>query len=160
MERMYQRAMILKLIVLSKRDEAFCRNLIENRGETPRVYRNTLFFIIPSSGETKQLKTEVMRVIAYEEIKKDNSLNLSPTQKKEINDTLKQSKSVLENALRQDYRTVLIPSKEGFVEEDLGLPAAGMNAPFDETVYDMLRVKKKVLTRIGPRNISIQLSED
>lgn len=146
----------LKLIVLSKRDEAFCQSLIENRGETPRIYRNTLFFIIPSSGETKQLKTEVMRVIAYEEIKKDNSLNLSPTQRKEINDTLKQSKSVLENALRQDYRTVLIPSKEGFVEEDLGLPAAGMNAPFDERVYEMLRVKEKILTSIGPRNILIR----
>lgn len=150
----------LKLIVLSKRDDAFCQNLVENRGETPRIYRNTLFFIIPSAGEANQLKTEVKSVIAHEEIKKDNSLNLSTTQKKEIDTALKQSDSALENAVRQDYRIVLIPTKEGFREEDLGLPAAGMSTPFDETVYEMLRVKSEILTSIGPRNISIRYLKD
>ena len=150
----------LKLIVLSERNDAFCQNLVENRGETPRIYRNTLFFIISSSGEAKQLITEVKRVIAYEEIKKDSSLNLSTTQRKEIDATLKQSKSALEDALRQDYRTVLIPAKEGFSEEDLGLPAAGMNAPFDEIVYEMLHVKGQILTNIGPRNILIRYLND
>ena len=150
----------LKLIVLSKRDEAFCQNLIENHGETPRIYRNTLFFIIPSSGEAKHLKTEVRTVIAYEEIKKGNSLNLSATQIREIDATLKQSESKLENALRQDYRLVLIPTKGGFREEDLGLPAAGMNTPFDETVYETLCVKSEILTRIGPQNIVLRYLKD
>lgn len=146
----------LKLIVLSKRDDTFCRNLVENRGAPPRIYRNTLFFNLPSAGEANQLKAEVKLVIAHEEIKKDSSLNLSATQKKEINDILKYSESALENAVRQDYRIVLIPTKEGFREEDLGLPAAGMNARFDETVYEMLRMKSEILTSIGPRNISLR----
>ena len=150
----------LKLVVLSKQDDEFCQNLIEYRGETPRIYRNTLFFIVPASGEAKQLKTEVKRVIAYEEIKKDSSVNLSNTQIKEINDVLKQSNNALNNAVRQDYRTVLILEKEGFTEEDLGLPAAGMNAPFDETVYEMLCVKGQILTSIGPRNIWIRYLKD
>ena len=150
----------LKLIVLDTRDDVFCQNLVENRGETPRIYRNTLFFIIPSSGEASELKAELKKVIAYEEIQKDNSLNLSPAQRKEIDQALTQSGIVLENALRRDYRIVLIPAKEGFSEEDLGLPAAGMNARFDETVYDMLRVKSLILTSIGPRNISIRYLED
>ena len=140
----------LKLVVLSKRDEAFCQNLVENRGETPRIYRNTLFFIIPSSGEAKQLKAEITKILAYEEIKKDSSLNLSSAQRKEIDTTLKQSNNTLNNAVRQDYRTVLTPEKEGFNEEDLGLPAAGMNVMFDEIVYEMLRVKGQILTSIGP----------
>lgn len=150
----------LKLVVLSKRDDAFCQNLVEYRGETPRIYRNTLFFTIPLSGEAQQLKEETKKVIAYEEIKRDNSLNLSTTQRKEIDATLKQSKSALEKALRQDYRTVLIPEKEGFCEEDLGLPAAGMNAPFDETVYETLRMKGDVLASIGPRNILLRYMKD
>ena len=150
----------LKLVVLSKQDDEFCQNLIEYRGETPRIYRNTLFCIVPASGEAKQLKTEVKRVIAYEEIKKDSSVNLSNTQIKEINDVLKQSNNALNNAVRQDYRTVLILEKEGFTEEDLGLPAAGMNAPFDETVYEMLCVKGQILTSIGPRNIWIRYLKD
>lgn len=150
----------LKLIVLDRRDDTFCQDLIENRGETRRIYRNTLFFIIPSSGEASELKGELKKVIAYEEIQKDKSLNLSPAQWKEIDQALKQSGIVLANALRKDYRIVLIPAKEGFSEEDLGLPAAGMNARFDETVYDMLRVKSLILTSIGPRNISIRYLKD
>ena len=146
----------LKLVVLSKRDAAFCQNLIEYRGETPRIYRNTLFFVIPLSGEVKQLKEETKKVIAYEEIKRDSSLNLSSSQRKEIDTTLKQSNNTLNNAVRQDYRTVLTPKKEGFNEDDLGLPAAGMNAMFDEIVYEMLRVKGQILTSIGPRNILIR----
>ena len=150
----------LKLIVLDTRDDVFCQNLIEYRGTTPRIYRNTPFFIIPSSGEANELKTGLKKVIAYEEIKKDNSLNLSPAQKKEIDKALKESEIDLENALRRDYRTVLIPKKEGFSEEDLGLPASGINTPFDETVYELLRVKGEILTSIGPRNISIRYLKD
>ena len=150
----------LKLIVLDTRDDVFCQNLIEYRGTTPRIYRNTLFFIIPSSGEASELKAGLKKVIAYEKIKKDNSLNLSNAQKKEIDDALKQSESVLENALRKDYRTVLIPAKDGFSEEYLGLPATGMNTPPDETVYEMLRVKGLILTSIGPRNISLRYLTD
>lgn len=150
----------LKLIVLRERDDGFCRNLMENRGEIPRIYRNTLFFIIPSSGEAEQLKAEVRKTIAYEEIKKDNSLNLSTTQKREIDAALRQSNSSLDTALRRDYRVVLIPEKEKFSEEDLGLPAVSLNAPFGETVYDMLRVKERIFISIGPQNILIRYLKD
>ena len=150
----------LKLIVLRKRDDEFCQNLIENRGEIPRIYRNTLFFIIPSSGEAEQLKAEVRKTITYEEIKKDNSLNLSTTQKREIDAALRQSNSSLDTALRRDYRIVLIPEKEKFSEEDLGLPAVSLNAPFGETVYDMLRVKERIVVSIGPQNILIRYLKD
>ncbi len=150
----------LKLVVLSKRDDAFCQNLVEYRGETPRIYRNALVFILPLSGEAKQLTEETQKIIAYEEIKKDGSLNLSTTQKKEIDDALKQADNALSSAVRQDYRTVLTPEKGGFGEEDLGLPAAGINTSFDEIVYEMLRVKGLILTSIGPKNISIRYLKD
>ena len=60
----------LMLIVLSKRDDTLCQNLIVNKGETPRIYRNTLFFLTPPSGEADYLKAEIRKVVAYEEIKK------------------------------------------------------------------------------------------
>ena len=145
----------LKLIVLDRRDDAFCQDLIENRGETRRIYRNTLFFILPASGKATELEAETRKVIAYEEIKKDTSLNLSSSQKREVEEALKQTNSSLENALRRDYRTVLVPQKDGFTEEDLGLPVVGMTPPFDEAVYDLLCVKNAIATNLGPRNIAI-----
>ncbi len=146
----------LKLIVLPKRDDDFCQNLIDEKGETPRIYKNTIVFITPLSGEADKLKKEIKKLIAWEEIKKDTSLNLSTTQTKEINDTLKQTDNTLNSAVRQDFRTVLIPEKEGFTEEDLGMPASGMDTAFDERVYELLCVKEKILTSIGPRNIAIR----
>ena len=145
----------LKLIVLDRRDDAFCQDLIENRDEIRRIYRNTLFFILPASGKATELEAETRKVIAYEEIKKDTSLNLSRNQKREVDDALKQSNSSLEGALRRDYRTVLVPQKDGFTEEDLGLPVVGMTSPFDEVVYDLLCVKNAIATSLGPRNIAI-----
>ena len=150
----------LKLVVLAKRDDTFCQNLIEHRGETPRIYRNTLFFILPSPGETQQLNAAVKKIIAYEEIKKDSSLNLSTSQRKEIDEELKQSTNALDDAVRQDYRTVLIPTKDGFREEDLGLPATGMNVACADIVYELLRVKGEILTSIGPQNISLRYMRD
>lgn len=150
----------LKLVVLSKQDDTFCQNLIEHRGGTPRIYRNTLFFILPSPGGTQQLNAEVKRVIAYEEIKKDDSLNLSTSQRKDIDEGFKQSTNTLDHAVRQDYRNVLIPTKDGFKEEDLGLPATSMNVAFAEIVYDMLRVKEEILTSIGPQNIALRYMKD
>ena len=150
----------LKLIVLPQRDDEFCRNVLEMRGETPRIYRNTLFFLVPLSGSAEKLGTEVKRVLAYEAIGNDNSLNLSDEQQKEVKTQLRQSGGALNDAVCQDYRTLLIPTREGFREEDLGLPAHGMNTPLDEKVYETLRVKGEILSNIGPRNIAIRFLKD
>ncbi len=146
----------LKLIVLFKKDDGFCQNIIKYKGETPRIYRNTLFFITPPSGEADYLKVEIRKVVAYEEIKKDTSLNLTNNQIKEIDVARKQFETALNNALRRDYRNVLMPAQDGLSTEDLGMRAQGMDTPLDDEVYEMLRVKGKVLTSIGPRNIAIR----
>ena len=145
----------LKLVVLSQRDDTFCQNLIESRREGSRICSNTLFFILPLSGEVKQLKEEVEKVIAYEDVERDSSLNLSNTQIREIKDTLRQAPGALDTAVRQDYRLVLIPTKDGFEEGDLGVPAVGMQSTLDETVYDLLKLKGAITDSIGPRNISL-----
>ena len=150
----------LKLIVLPQRDDAFCRNLLEMRGETPRTHRNTLFFLVPFAGSAGKLQTEVKRVLAYEAIRNDNSLNLSDEQQKEVKTQLRQAASALTDAVCQDYRTLLIPTRDGFREEDLGLPAIGMNTRLDDKVYEMLCMKGEILTSIGPKNIAHRYLKD
>ncbi len=146
----------LKLIVLEKREYLFCQNLIENRGEIPRINRNTLFFLVPHTDDASELKAEITKTIAYEQIKRDTSLNLSREQRREIDDAVKQANTALDTALRKDYRTVLIPKKDGFTEADLGLPATGMDTPIPDDVYELLRANSAVLSNIGPKNISLR----
>ena len=150
----------LKLIVLPQRDDEFCRNVLELRGETPRIYRNTLFFLVPLSGSAEKLQTEMKQILAYEAIDNDNSLNLSDEQQREVKKQLRQSGRSLNDAVCQDYRTLLIPTRDGLRAEDLGLPAHGMNTRLDEKVYDMLHVKGEILSSIGPRNIAIRYLKD
>lgn len=150
----------LKLIVLPQRDDEFCRNVLELRGETPRIYRNTLFFLVPLSERAEKLQTEMKRILAYEAIGNDNSLNLSDAQQREVRKQLRESASALTDAVCQDYRILLIPTRDGFRAEDLGLPAHGMNTRLDEKVYEMLHVKGEILSSIGPRNIAIRYLKD
>ncbi len=150
----------MKLIVLSNRDDTFSQELLKTYNNKTRVYHNTLFFLTPSSGKAVQLQDAIRKIIAYEEICKDNSLNLSTTQKGEVNAKLRNVNKTLDDALQHDYRTVLIPEKEGFSEADLGMPALGVTISLEETVYEMLRVKGKILTNIGPRNISLRYLKD
>ena len=150
----------LKLIVLPQRNDEFCRNVLELRGETPRIYRNTLFFLVPLSGSAEKLQTEMKRVLAYEAIGNDNSLNLSDAQQREVRKQLRHSGDALNDAVCQDYRILLIPTRDGFRAEDLGLPAHGMNTRLDEKVYETLCVKGELLSSIGPRNIAIRYLKD
>ena len=50
---------------------------------------------------------------------------------------------------------MLVPQRDGFAEEDLGLPVVGMTPPLDEMIYDLLCIKNAIATNLGPRNIDI-----
>ena len=150
----------LKLIVFPERNEIMIEKLLTEYGDSPRIYRNTLFFLIPSSDSTSQLDVEVRKILACEEIQEDTTLNLSESQKKEVSDTIKSSQSTLNDALRHDYRILLIPTNESVREEDIGLPAQGLDTRFDEIVFDFLRSKEEILDSIGERIILMRYLKD
>lgn len=150
----------LKLIVFSQRNDALSKKLLMEYGDIPRVYKNTLFFLTPFSGNSRQLELEIRKIIAYENIQNDSALNLSDSQKKEVTTALKSSHTVLNDAVRHDYRTLLIPTKEGVREEDLGIPAHGLSTRFDEIVFDLLRSREEILDTIGERIILMRYLKD
>ena len=150
----------LKLIVFSQRDDELSEKLLMEYGDNRRVYKNTLFFLIPLSGNPSQLETEIRKTIAYENIQKDSALNLSDTQKNEVSAALKSSQTALNDAVRHDYRTLLIPTKEGVREVDLGIPAHGLSTRIDEIVFDVLRSKEEILETIGERIILMRYLKD
>ena len=94
--------------------------------------------------------SQLRRIIAYEAISKDRTLNLSVEQHKEIQTERKKATDELNDRLRRYYRTVLIPAKDNFKESDLGLPTYGVSNKLDEVVYDKLRLDGDILERIDP----------
>ena len=140
----------LKLIILKKENKALMKEIMENKGHTPRVYRNTLFFLYPMESERTGFANVITRKIANENIESDKNLNLSDEQKKEIRKELKKAESGLKETLRRFYRMVAVPHKEGFKDVDLGIPTYGEEKGLAEEVYEILRSNGEILEKIAP----------
>ena len=143
----------LKLIILKKRDDTLMEETLETRGNTPRVNRNTLFFLTSLEHEATGFYSQLRKIIAYGNISNDKTLNLSAEQQKEVRTELKKATDELNDRLRRYYRTVFIPTREGLKESDLGLPTYGVSKKLDEDVYDKLRLDGEILENVHPRVI-------
>ncbi len=150
----------LKLIILQERDDEFMKDTMNMRGSTPRVNRNTLFFLTPLESERTGFYNLLKRGIAYRLISDDKTLNLSNEQNKEIKAELKKIEGGLNEALRRYYRLLAIPGRDGFKEQDLGIPTYGEAKKIDELVYEKLRTASEVLERIVPLVIKERYLKD
>ena len=140
----------LKLVILKERDDVLMKEALETRGNTPRVNRNTLFFLVPLEREGNGFYSQLRKITAYRTIGSDRALNLSDEQRKEVRAELKKAEDELNDRLRRYYRTVFIPVKEGLKESDLGVPTYGDTKKLDEAVYDKLRSDREILESIHP----------
>ena len=140
----------LKLVVLKKPNNALMQNILEMKGNTPRVNRNTVFFLIPLEREERGFYTQLRHAIAYRAISGDRTLNLSAEQQQEVKTELRKAEGGLDNALCRYYRTVCIPTKDGLKETDLGIPTVGVSKKLDEIVYDKLKSDGEILESIQP----------
>ena len=150
----------LKLIILQERDDEFMKDTMNMRGSTPRVNRNTLFFLTPLESERTGFYNLLKREIAYRLIRDDKTLKLSNEQKKEIKTELTKTEGSLNEALRRYYRLFFIPGRDGFKEHDLGIPTYGEAKKIDDLVYEKLRTAGEVLERIVPLVIKERYLKD
>jgi hypothetical protein len=140
----------LKLVILKNKDEKIIEKIIETKGQTPRVYRNTLVFLHPSEAEKSRFKTSLKKMIAFENIKKDESITLSDYQKKELHESFKRIEKDVKESIRRVYRIITLPDKEGIKDIDLGIPTYGEEKSLDQDVYERLRLEGRILEKIAP----------
>lgn len=140
----------LKLVILKTDSKEAVKNILTSKGQTPRVYRNTLFFLYPLESERPSFVDIVKRKVAYEYIERDKNLNLSEEQRKEVKQGLKRVESGQKESVRRLYRMLSIPSKEGTKETDLGIPTYGEEKSLDEEVYEKLRSAGEILEKAAP----------
>ncbi len=139
----------LKLVLLRKEDMKIMKDIIANKGSSPRVYRNTIFFLFPLDTERPAFSTAIKRHIAYGSINSDKTLNLTDEQKKEVKKELKRSEETLNEQIRRLYRKVALPSREGLKELDLGIPTYGDIKKLDHEIYEKLR-GEEIIEKIAP----------
>jgi len=150
----------LKLLLFFEPDEARMRSMLEEKGSTPRVHRNTIFFLVPMPNERIAFANLVRKHLAFQNLSNDPTLKLTAEQHKEIKDGLKRLDGDLSEGVRRLYRQLYLPARTGWKEIDLGLPTVGDNKSLDQEVYDRLRMDSEILEKIAPLVIKEKYLKD
>ena len=92
-------------------------DILNNRGTSPRIYRNMLAFIAPDQTLLSSLQQEVKRYLAWNSIKNDSEdLNLDAAQNRETENSLLRSNKTVEDQIREVYCWLLVPYIDRFVD--------------------------------------------
>ncbi|MCX7909406.1 MAG: DUF499 domain-containing protein [Ignavibacteria bacterium] len=138
----------MKLVIMNWFDKGKCDEILKSCGTYPRVYINNIFFLCPVESERQAFLLFLRKKLAWEKISQDKKLNLTPEQEKETNERLKRLENDLPYELRKSYRMLLIPSKDGFKELDLGYPTYGKVMSIPDEVYERLRNEEEILENL------------
>ena len=92
--------------------EVAARTILENRGNTPRLYRNTLVFLVPDKTRIQDLDEAVRKYLAWESILSEKeTLDLSPHQVKQAEAQKTNADSVVTARIPETYQWVLVPKQ-------------------------------------------------
>jgi hypothetical protein len=138
----------LKLIVLPENNRSLMTSLLEEKGGSPRVHRNTMFFLIPMPGERVSFGTRIREFLAYQALQSDITYKYTAEQISEIRSKQKQAERELPEELRRLYRQIYLPARNGIKESDLGVPTSGYSGSIDQEVYDRLRSDGEILEKV------------
>ncbi|MCD6220908.1 ATP-binding protein, partial [bacterium] len=150
----------LKLLILNREDKNLMKEILETKGKSPRVNKNTLIFLCPQETEKIQFINVLRRKLAYEAIEKDKTLKLSEEQRKEVAKEMKKLDESITELLYRCYRKIHLSVREGLKDIDLGIPTYGEEKPLDEQIYEKLRAEGEILEKIAPLVIKEKYLKD
>lgn len=86
-------------------------DILNNRGTSPRMYKNMLVFMAPDANKLGALVQETRRYLAWSSIDKEKEeLNLDGNQRRETENNLKRSSQTVDMRLKELYCYLLVPS--------------------------------------------------
>ncbi len=92
--------------------ESAARAILESRGNTPRIYRNTLVFLAADRVRLQDLDEAARRFLAWKSILEEKeSLNLDPHQVRQAENQKQATESAVTARLPETYQWLLIPEQ-------------------------------------------------
>jgi hypothetical protein len=86
------------------------KSILEMRGNTPRLFRNTLVFLAVDRSRLQDLDEAVRRYLAWDSVVSEtDTLNLSPHQAKQAENQKASAESVVAARLPEAYQWLLVP---------------------------------------------------
>ena len=149
----------LKLIIMKENDIQLIQSIYETIGESPRVYRNNLFFLAPSDDEKRKFLNSLKSKIAWEKIKADTQITLKEDQEATLVSELKKENERLNDLIKEYYSTLYIPEKEGLFKHHLSITLV-TDRGIDEIIYDNLVQESQINPKIGALTLKTQYLKD
>lgn len=137
----------------SRPAEAFVQDLLKRRGESFRVYRNTLVFLVASRSEVERMRGAARTLLALEGIAVDYGASdrLTDRQQEKLEKDLANARSALPQMVYQAYRHVLIPGEgDELLRFDLGLQLLKGGRSLSREVWEHLLARDRILDRLDP----------
>jgi predicted AAA+ superfamily ATPase len=90
------------------------QEILERRGNSPRIYRNMLVFLAADSERLAELQQAVRFWLAWTSInQEEDHLNLDVAQKRQVTNQIKKYEETIAARLNETYCHLLVPSQEG-----------------------------------------------
>jgi predicted AAA+ superfamily ATPase len=88
------------------------KSILENRGSSPRIYRNTLVFLAADKARLQDLDQAVRKYLAWDSIVAEKeTLNLDPHQRRQAEQQHKTADGVVTARLPETYQWLLVPEQ-------------------------------------------------
>jgi predicted AAA+ superfamily ATPase len=161
-----------RLVILSpkypfKRDNQFAEALIEARqildvrGNIPRLYKNMLVFLAADFDVLSSLNDEVRRYLAWQSVVEDkDALNLDYHQSRQANETLSGSDKTVNIRLNEAYSWLLVPTQE--VTKQIVIEAKRVNkgdGSFISRASKQTRNEELLITKWSPALLKNELDK-
>ncbi|MCC7230625.1 MAG: DUF499 domain-containing protein [Fimbriimonadaceae bacterium] len=93
--------------------ESFAKDILKSRGNSPRIYQNTLAFLAVDKTKLQDLDDAVRKFLAWDSILKEKTeLNLDPQQQKQADTQLRNAESAVNARIPEVFQWLLVPTKE------------------------------------------------
>ena len=135
------------------------REIMENRGNSPRHHRNMLVFIAPDETRKSEWKASIRKYLAWESIKRDTeSLNLDAQQSKQVDEALSRERETVDKRLQETYSWLIAPDQPD-IKRKVALSQVrltGSNAILERAAHK-LKNNEWLIHKQSPENLLMEL---
>jgi predicted AAA+ superfamily ATPase len=143
---------------LSPAQEA-AKTILENRGNSPRLYRNMLVFIAPDAANAQAWDQSLREYLAWKSINDEaEPLNLDAQQRKQVAAALQRADETLRARLQETYSWLIVPAQpEPTGPIDYQAHRISGSDNFYDRAARRLRQNELLIQRWSPDNLRMEL---
>ncbi|MCL6590158.1 MAG: DUF499 domain-containing protein [Firmicutes bacterium] len=137
--------------------------ILNERGNSPRLYRNTLVFVAPDRDRLVELQHAIMQLLAWRSISsEEDALNLDTFQRKQVELGVKRSEDTVKARIGETFIWLLVPTQDNPEKPDITWPATRLdssNDPIPIKACKRLKNEEQLITLWSPAILKMELDK-